>query len=461
MRDYLFLICMTGLLFSCLATSVAEDMTSDPATEWRVQPGDMMWKIAEAVRRDEAVSRFQAMMALLRANPQAFQHSCNMNSLKVGALLKIPSQAVMQAFNAREAAQAYSQQLQVWEDYRRKRIKIECPDPPLPLPIPATVNQTTRAATNNAIAPIANATVHTEQAVQASSTSATTSAYLDNPPLSESSTLSVESTQVARLPTSETATVLLPRSSSQVSVDNLSESALENTANTAIASPAPLSDSATRQLLWPLLIAGSIGLSVMLLGGMFMGWLLHRWLTAKSPPAQLADPAAAPQHALESAVTEQQIEEKLRHVRAYLAGGESVVQVLLRDIIEHGSAQQQEEARQLYEIDKKLMGLGDYTANLALTESPAWAKLKATSEQVSLKNYVPEDETRLFTLIDKMFELLDDELQADGKLLQTYRQRQAEAVLETEEYEVVSKPQEEATKQGRRTRSVRKPPRRL
>lgn len=74
---------------------------------------DTLWGIAKQVRVDGA-SMQQQMIALQRANPQAFINQ-NINNLKVGQVLRIPKADEVMALNKREAANAYREQLQEWQ----------------------------------------------------------------------------------------------------------------------------------------------------------------------------------------------------------------------------------------------------------------------------------------------------------------------------------------------------------
>ncbi|WP_186297572.1 FimV/HubP family polar landmark protein [Sedimenticola selenatireducens] len=74
---------------------------------------DTLWGIAKQVRTDGA-SMQQMMIALQRANPQAFINE-NINNLKVGQVLRIPKADEVMDLNKREAANAYREQLQEWQ----------------------------------------------------------------------------------------------------------------------------------------------------------------------------------------------------------------------------------------------------------------------------------------------------------------------------------------------------------
>src|SRR5690606_4098657 len=61
----------------------------DTAESLRVRRGDTLWAIASGNKPDEAVNINQMMLAIYERNPQAF--SGNINRLKAGAILRMPS----------------------------------------------------------------------------------------------------------------------------------------------------------------------------------------------------------------------------------------------------------------------------------------------------------------------------------------------------------------------------------
>jgi pilus assembly protein FimV len=77
------------------------------------QRNDTLWGIASQVRT-EGASMAQMMIALQRANPQAFINQ-NINNLKVGQVLRIPRADEVRQLSRREASIAYSEQLQDWQ----------------------------------------------------------------------------------------------------------------------------------------------------------------------------------------------------------------------------------------------------------------------------------------------------------------------------------------------------------
>ena len=78
-----------------------------------VATGDTLWSIAQRSRPDDSVTVNQMMLALLRANPEAFVDN-NINRLKKGAVLRIPAREEATVLAASEAAAQVRDQMQAW-----------------------------------------------------------------------------------------------------------------------------------------------------------------------------------------------------------------------------------------------------------------------------------------------------------------------------------------------------------
>ena len=78
---------------------------------------DTLWRIAEQVRPDSGVSIEQTMLGLLRANPQAF-YGNNINNLKAGYILRIPSREEMTSVGRAEALREARAQYAAWKAAR-------------------------------------------------------------------------------------------------------------------------------------------------------------------------------------------------------------------------------------------------------------------------------------------------------------------------------------------------------
>ncbi len=85
-----------------------------------IKKGDNLWNIAEKLRQgDESVSVHQVMMALLQNNPDAFVDN-NVHRLKVGHVLRIDDPSTLTSMSRKEAANAYAEQTDAWNNYRQQ-----------------------------------------------------------------------------------------------------------------------------------------------------------------------------------------------------------------------------------------------------------------------------------------------------------------------------------------------------
>jgi len=78
-----------------------------------IAPGQSLWGIANSVRPDPGISVNQMMVALLRANPEAFAGD-NINRLKSGSVLRVPGQDEVKRLSDADAAILVSQQASAW-----------------------------------------------------------------------------------------------------------------------------------------------------------------------------------------------------------------------------------------------------------------------------------------------------------------------------------------------------------
>lgn len=83
-----------------------------------VKRGETLSKIAGAVGLRRDFSLDQSMLALLRANPDAFLGD-DVNRLRSGAVLRVPGHEDVAKIDADEAAQVVRQQMQQWQQARR------------------------------------------------------------------------------------------------------------------------------------------------------------------------------------------------------------------------------------------------------------------------------------------------------------------------------------------------------
>lgn len=88
------------------------------AQQRRVKPGESLSKIASSLEVRKAFSLDQTMLALLQANPDAFSEG-NINRLRSGSVLRVPSHEDVAGISADEATQLVRQQAKQWVAQRR------------------------------------------------------------------------------------------------------------------------------------------------------------------------------------------------------------------------------------------------------------------------------------------------------------------------------------------------------
>lgn len=101
----------------------APSPASGPQQYGPVKANDTAWSIARQLRPD-GVSMEQMMMALLRANPEAFLDN-NINRLRRGQILRVPTVAEIQELSRQQARQAYREQQDAWLARRDARLQAE------------------------------------------------------------------------------------------------------------------------------------------------------------------------------------------------------------------------------------------------------------------------------------------------------------------------------------------------
>lgn len=91
--------------------------TSSAASDgsYAVGDRDTLWQIALQVRPDRSHSVHQTMLAIQRLNPDAFIDG-NINLLRKGQVLRIPSSDEIQALSQREAVNEVARQNQAWSN---------------------------------------------------------------------------------------------------------------------------------------------------------------------------------------------------------------------------------------------------------------------------------------------------------------------------------------------------------
>lgn len=95
--------------------------------DYMTQRGDTLAKVAQDMK-PEGVSLEQMLVGLYQTNPEAFQG--NMNRLKVGQILRQPSQDTLNGISRKEAAGEIKIQTTNWNAYRNKLAGIVADDAP-------------------------------------------------------------------------------------------------------------------------------------------------------------------------------------------------------------------------------------------------------------------------------------------------------------------------------------------
>ncbi|PJK01337.1 ferrous iron transporter B [Lysobacteraceae bacterium NML91-0213] len=97
------------------APVAATAQRSTPGEYGPVQAGDTLSQIVQRIAPDDSVSVNQMMLALLRSNPEAFIGG-NINSLRQGAVLRIPARDEALSVSTREATAEVRAQVARWRE---------------------------------------------------------------------------------------------------------------------------------------------------------------------------------------------------------------------------------------------------------------------------------------------------------------------------------------------------------
>jgi FimV-like protein len=386
-----------------------------------VKSGEVLWHIAGKVRPDKSISHYQAMLALLKINPQAFRVPCNLNTLKVGQMLSIPSAATMQILTHAEAVTEFKRQYEEWKTSRKQKQPIVCPQP--------------------------------EKLVQEE----TPLIQPEKPLLSR---LKEALSPTPKLPTSTTdSNAPVEEERQTVQADKKEESLLKPAIRVVETMPSAPSEKVILPFpVNPDLLLLTVGILIILIL-FFLAFLIGKRLrkpvsahSATQPHPIPQSPSSSEKLAAEMASapksSSDEIKIKLDQVRAYLAeDGGQITQRVLREVIQKGTLEQQAEAKQLYEITKKMNYLNKHkvksqsvTASQPdITEDQNWPEVR--DKPWPVQQYLPEKKEQVFELIDKIFELLDYELNAQGKLVEAYVNRHQREFFQNTNYEIVEPPE--------------------
>lgn len=87
--------------------------------EYSVKQGDTLWQIAETVREDRQIATEQVVLAIYKANRDAFFGN-NVNNLRAGKILKMPERETVDELPLAQARKEFRAQYDVWQEYRLK-----------------------------------------------------------------------------------------------------------------------------------------------------------------------------------------------------------------------------------------------------------------------------------------------------------------------------------------------------
>lgn len=90
-----------------------------PAQIGPTRRGDTLWSYSRDLKQALGASEFQIMLSLLRENPDAFVDG-NINRLRVGKILKVPSTEEVRSITQKEASAAYVEQYDAWQHFKLK-----------------------------------------------------------------------------------------------------------------------------------------------------------------------------------------------------------------------------------------------------------------------------------------------------------------------------------------------------
>jgi len=114
----------SAFIYMLLASTGVVQAEKDINTYGPTNKGDLLWNIAIQIA-PPSISRYKVILALQKANPHAFRFSCNMASLKIDEILRIPTLLEMQMINETEAVKEVNRQQKEWRNRHNK--PIVCP----------------------------------------------------------------------------------------------------------------------------------------------------------------------------------------------------------------------------------------------------------------------------------------------------------------------------------------------
>jgi len=103
---------------------VAPSLATTDVTSYSTDRSDTLWGVALKTRPEKTVSVHQMMMALLKENPKAFVNN-NINGLKAGYTLLIPSRDEIKNLSRTQAVYAVTEQNSLWNNRNKKSVAID------------------------------------------------------------------------------------------------------------------------------------------------------------------------------------------------------------------------------------------------------------------------------------------------------------------------------------------------
>lgn len=139
------------------AASVPVSRPSMPADRYQVRSGDTLWQIARQTRPASDITSQQMMMALLAANPDAFQRN-NINSLKADVTLRIPDAGTIRQLSPAQANAAVNEQTAQWQNRNQPAVDTVAAAPEASEPPDVGTTETAEAAadTTGTVAEVSN-----------------------------------------------------------------------------------------------------------------------------------------------------------------------------------------------------------------------------------------------------------------------------------------------------------------
>lgn len=99
----------------------ADSSSGFTGSSYKVKRSDTLWNVALETRPADDLTVHQMMMALQKRNPSAFTND-NVNALKAGVTLQIPSRSEIEALSASAARQAFAEQNEAWKNRNRPAV---------------------------------------------------------------------------------------------------------------------------------------------------------------------------------------------------------------------------------------------------------------------------------------------------------------------------------------------------